>query len=169
MNEVAKFLAEKGDDTLRLNYNLDKDSIVIDAGGYKGWFAENIYNKYKCNVYVFEPVKEYYDLIVNKFKGKIYLTKDARMSKYSYEKQYTNKIPFTTKYFSHQMTRLENNNEHNFLIIGANSDIAKTTAIKYLSKYKNGHLILASRNINDLNKFNYFKTIDGSTSFSFLV
>ena len=69
MNEVAKFLAEKGDYTLMLNYNLDKDSIVIDAGGYKGWFAENIYNKYKCNVYVFEPVKEYYDLIVNKFKG----------------------------------------------------------------------------------------------------
>ena len=69
MNEVAKFLAEKGDYTLRLNYNLDKDSIVIDAGGYKGWFAENIYNKYKCNVYVFEPVKEYYDLIVNKFKA----------------------------------------------------------------------------------------------------
>ena len=46
MNEVAKFLAERGDYTLRLNYNLDKDSIVIDAGGYKGWFAENIYNNY---------------------------------------------------------------------------------------------------------------------------
>jgi hypothetical protein len=51
MNEVAKFLAERGDYTLRLNYNLDKDSIVIDAGGYKGWFAENIYNNYGKNIF----------------------------------------------------------------------------------------------------------------------
>ena len=93
------------------------------------------------------------DEIVNKFKGKIYLTKDARMSKFSYDKQYTKKIPFSTKYFSHQMMRLEYNNEHNFLIIGANSDIAKATALKYLIKYPNGHITLVSRNISDLNLF----------------
>ena len=69
MSIVQKWLSERGDWTYRLNYDLNKDSIVIDAGGYQGWFAESIYNKYECNVYVFEPVKEYYDLIVNKFKG----------------------------------------------------------------------------------------------------
>jgi FkbM family methyltransferase len=69
MSIVQKWLSERGDWTYRLNYDLNKDSIVIDAGGYQGWFAEQIYNKYKCNVYVFEPVKSYYDLIVNKFKN----------------------------------------------------------------------------------------------------
>ena len=93
------------------------------------------------------------DEIVNKFNGKIYLTKDARMNKLSYEKQYTNRLSNTTKFFSHQMTRISNTNNHNFLIIGANSDIAKATALKYLVKYPNGHLLLASRNTNELNEF----------------
>jgi NADP-dependent 3-hydroxy acid dehydrogenase YdfG len=93
------------------------------------------------------------DEIVNKFNGKIYLTKDARMNKLSYEKQYINRLSNTTKFFSHQMTRISNTNNHNFLIIGANSDIAKATALKYLVKYPNGHLLLASRNTNELNEF----------------
>jgi FkbM family methyltransferase len=69
MSIVQKWLSERGDWTYRLNYDLNKDSIVIDAGGYQGWFAEQIYNKYRCNVYVFEPAKEHYDLISNKFKN----------------------------------------------------------------------------------------------------
>ena len=52
-----------------LNYDLNKESIVIDAGGYQGWFAENIHNKYKCKVYIFEPVKIFYDEISKKFGG----------------------------------------------------------------------------------------------------
>jgi decaprenylphospho-beta-D-ribofuranose 2-oxidase len=93
------------------------------------------------------------DDIVNKYNGKVYLTKDARMSKLSYELQYTKINALDTKFYSHQMSRLSRTHTHYFLIIGANSDIAKATAIKYLSKYKNGHLILASRNITDLNNF----------------
>ena len=107
------------------------------------------------------------DEIVNKYKGKIYLTKDARMSKLSYDKQYSNKIPTTSKYFSHQMTRLENKNEHNFLIIGANSDIAKATALKYLFKYPNGHITLASRNIDELNDFVKFNKIENKSTVLF--
>lgn len=107
------------------------------------------------------------DEIVNKFSGKIYLTKDARMNKLSYEKQYSNRLPNTTKFFSHQMTRLSNTNNHCFLIIGANSDIAKSTAIKYLVKYPNGHLLLASRNINELNEFVQLNNIENQSTVIF--
>ena len=69
MSIVQTWLSERGDWTYRLNYDLNKDSIVIDAGGYQGWFAEQIYNKYRCNVYVFEPVKEFYNDIVKKFEN----------------------------------------------------------------------------------------------------
>lgn len=104
------------------------------------------------------------DEIVNKFNGKIYLTKDARMNKLSYEKQYSNRLSHTTKFFSHQMTRLSNINHHNFLIIGANSDIAKATALKYLLKYPNGHLLLASRNTDELDEFVKLNNIENQST-----
>ena len=40
---------------------LTSDSTVIDFGGYKGEFAFKIQEKYKCNIYVYEPMNEYCD------------------------------------------------------------------------------------------------------------
>ena len=59
----------KGDKTLRLNYNLNEHSIVFDLGGYKGEFAEEIFNKYQSKIYVFEPILEFYTIIKNKFNN----------------------------------------------------------------------------------------------------
>lgn len=58
----------RGDITLRLNYNLNKDSVIFDVGGYVGQWASDIYSKFGCTIYVFEPVSEYYNFIVNRFK-----------------------------------------------------------------------------------------------------
>jgi len=59
----------RGDDTHRLNYTLNENSIVFDVGGYEGWFADKIFNKYNSNIYVFEPVTEFYEKIKNRFNG----------------------------------------------------------------------------------------------------
>lgn len=67
--EVQKWFNDKGDQTLRLDYELNESSVVFDVGGYQGDFAQQIYNKYGCSVYVFEPVKEYYETCVERFKG----------------------------------------------------------------------------------------------------
>lgn len=56
-----------GDKTLRLNYDLGEDSIVFDLGGYEGQWASDIFNKYGCQVYIFEPYKVYADNIRNRF------------------------------------------------------------------------------------------------------
>ena len=93
------------------------------------------------------------DEIVNRLGGKIYLTKDARMSHASFQKQYKNKIQLSDKFQSHQLIRLNNMYQKCFLIIGANSDIAKATALAYLKKNSDGHLILASRDTNSLKEF----------------
>jgi len=45
---------------LRLTYDLNKDSVVIDIGSYIGQFSQKIYNRYKCRVFAFEPVNEYF-------------------------------------------------------------------------------------------------------------
>ena len=50
-----------------ITYRFNQDSIVFDVGGYKGDFTNLIYEKYKCKVFVFEPVKEFYEIIKNRF------------------------------------------------------------------------------------------------------
>jgi FkbM family methyltransferase len=65
---IQDWLYKKGDDTYRIEYPLNPNSIVFDVGGYIGDWAEKIYNKYECNVYVFEPVEEFYLLLLEKFK-----------------------------------------------------------------------------------------------------
>ena len=58
----------EGDSTLRLEYPLNKDSVVFDLGGYKGQWTSDIFSKYCCNVYVFEPVMAFYETIKKRFQ-----------------------------------------------------------------------------------------------------
>jgi len=73
---VLPWFAVKGDETLRLDYELNNNSTVIDIGGYKGEFAGDIFCKYNSTIYVFEPIKSFYQIIQNKFvnnqKVKVY-------------------------------------------------------------------------------------------------
>src|SRR5437868_8073372 len=59
-----------GDSTLRVNYKLMPDSIVYDVGGYMGVWADDIYSRYRCNVEIFEPVKDFAKKIEQKFASK---------------------------------------------------------------------------------------------------
>ncbi|SDS34752.1 methyltransferase, FkbM family [Pseudomonas asplenii] len=65
--EAKRWFRDEGDKTLRLNYPLDENSVVFDLGGYQGDFAADIYEKYNCNIYIFEPVKAFYDKCVLRF------------------------------------------------------------------------------------------------------
>jgi FkbM family methyltransferase len=57
-----------GDKTFRLNYKLDDCSIVFDLGGYEGQWACDIYCKYRCKVFIFEPCKIFFERINEKFQ-----------------------------------------------------------------------------------------------------
>ena len=52
----------------RFNYPLTPDSVVLDFGGYTGEWAEKISKKYACSIYIFEPVKVFFDQAKEKFK-----------------------------------------------------------------------------------------------------
>jgi FkbM family methyltransferase len=56
------------DNRLRLDYDMDESSVVFDIGGYKGQWANDIYSKYNCKIYVFEPILEYSDNIQKRFQ-----------------------------------------------------------------------------------------------------
>ncbi|MDC0904077.1 FkbM family methyltransferase [Candidatus Thioglobus sp.] len=64
---VARWFKDKGDKTLRVDYKLNKDSVVFDLGGYKGEFAEIIYDKYKSKIFIFEPVGTFFKILEKKF------------------------------------------------------------------------------------------------------
>ncbi len=65
---VRRWLRNRGDSTLRVDYELSEDSIVFDVGGYEGNWSQQIAGKYNPHIYIFEPVPTFYALIVVKFK-----------------------------------------------------------------------------------------------------
>jgi FkbM family methyltransferase len=62
------WFAINGDKTLRLIYNLNRNSIVFDLGGYEGQWASDIFSMYQCKVFIFEPVTEFFNKIKSRFK-----------------------------------------------------------------------------------------------------
>lgn len=66
---VRRWFRDRGDETLRLDYPLDSNSLVIDVGGYQGDFAEAVSRRFNCHVVVFEPVPAFYSHCVNRFAG----------------------------------------------------------------------------------------------------
>ena len=67
-NWLYKWRQDRGDETLRLDYNLSKDSIIFDIGNIELIWVERMYEKYKCTIYIFEPVKSLYIKLCEKFK-----------------------------------------------------------------------------------------------------
>jgi len=65
----SKWFSDNGDSTHRLNYNLNEDSLVFDVGGYFGNWSKSIFDKYNCNILIFEPIEKYYNIISNKFSN----------------------------------------------------------------------------------------------------
>jgi FkbM family methyltransferase len=58
-----------GDGTLRLDYPLDADSLVLDLGGYQGQFASDRHGRFRCRVWVFEPVEDFAARIRGRFQS----------------------------------------------------------------------------------------------------
>lgn len=48
-----------GDTTLRINYPINKDSVVIDCGGFYGEWTKMLQNRFDPTIYLFEPVRQF--------------------------------------------------------------------------------------------------------------
>lgn len=65
---MTEWFADSGDRTLRLDYDLDENSVVFDLGGYEGQWASDIYSKYRSRIFVFEPSEIFCDSIKKRFE-----------------------------------------------------------------------------------------------------
>lgn len=64
---IRKYYADDGETKLRYAYDLNPDSTVLDLGGYEGQWASNLFSRYLCNIYVFEPVTTFAKAIEERF------------------------------------------------------------------------------------------------------
>jgi FkbM family methyltransferase len=64
MTEHERFIEEHGE-AKTLDYNLNEDSVVFEVGGYKGKFTKLLHDKFNCNIHVFEPIHEFFDVITD--------------------------------------------------------------------------------------------------------
>ena len=67
---LKKWFEDNGDNTHRINYNLNQDSIVFDLGGYIGEWSDKIQKKYNSKIYIFEPVFKYFSDLKQTFEFK---------------------------------------------------------------------------------------------------
>ena len=64
---VNKWWADGGDYELRFNYDLNEKSVVLDLGGYEGQWASDLFSRYRCRIFVFEPVGSFAERIEKRF------------------------------------------------------------------------------------------------------
>lgn len=74
-DSIINWFKDNGDYTHNITYNLNEDSVIIDLGGYTGVWAQQMVEKYNPHVYILEPVTNFYEGMVLKFKdnSKIHL------------------------------------------------------------------------------------------------
>jgi FkbM family methyltransferase len=65
--EVTRWFKDEGDLSMRLAYDLNQHSHVLDIGGFKGNWTSDVFSMHQCNVSVFEPVKKYHEFIEKRF------------------------------------------------------------------------------------------------------
>lgn len=66
--EIERWFQDRGDYTHNITHNLNEESVVMDLGGFTGLWAKQILDKYNPNIYIIEPIKTFYEQMINKFE-----------------------------------------------------------------------------------------------------
>jgi FkbM family methyltransferase len=65
-SDDTQWRIENGDNTYRVNYNLNNDSIVVDLGARHGHWSDLIRNRYSPKIYCFEVVPQFCNELIEK-------------------------------------------------------------------------------------------------------
>ena len=74
-----RWFSENGNENVIVNYPLTEDSWVLELGGYEGLWTEKITKLYNCNVVVVEPIPDFCNILVERFKNnpKVHIVNNA--------------------------------------------------------------------------------------------
>jgi FkbM family methyltransferase len=65
---LADWYRDRGDENHNVDYPLTENSVVVEVGCYRGLWVSRMAAKYNCNFVLFEPVKEFFEDAVERFK-----------------------------------------------------------------------------------------------------
>jgi FkbM family methyltransferase len=65
---AQEWVKDDGDQTHRLFYDLNEESVVLDLGGYHGQWSSDMYSMYNCNIMIFEPYFSFFEKIEKRFE-----------------------------------------------------------------------------------------------------
>jgi FkbM family methyltransferase len=65
---VQRWSADGGDYAMRFSYDLNRDSLVLDLGGYQGQWTSDLFSRFCCKIEVFEPVAAFAQHIRERFR-----------------------------------------------------------------------------------------------------
>lgn len=65
---VNKWFFLNWDQKNLINHNLNENSTIFEVWWYTWIFTDKIIKKYNCNIYVFEPVEDFYNILIKKYK-----------------------------------------------------------------------------------------------------
>ena len=68
MPDFDRWATDRGE-TLRFNYQIKPQDVVFDCGAYRGEWSRKIYDRFRCRIIAFEPIKAYYDLVAQALAG----------------------------------------------------------------------------------------------------
>ena len=66
--EFLQFNSDGGDDVIFKNIILNKDSVIIDGGGFNGEFTDEILKKKFHKIYIYEPDPNFFNDLIKKYK-----------------------------------------------------------------------------------------------------
>lgn len=55
-------------EAMRYEYDLTPESIVMDVGAHKGTFAAEISRAYRCKIFCYEPITEFFEITKARFE-----------------------------------------------------------------------------------------------------
>lgn len=64
---LKKWWSSDGNNTYAINHPLNENSVVVELGGFDGSWVSLMNPKYNSKFYVLEPIKSFYNNIVNRF------------------------------------------------------------------------------------------------------
>lgn len=64
---MERYLKDGGDSRFLWKLPIIEGDIIVEVGGYKGSFSEAIHKRYKPELFILEPIKDYFDLLKIKF------------------------------------------------------------------------------------------------------
>lgn len=67
--EVKRWFSDNGDEDLRFDLEIDSDGLIMDLGSYIGQDLKKFSEKFKCNIYGFEPSPKMFYQLEKLFKS----------------------------------------------------------------------------------------------------